>query len=520
MQINECLDRWAEKTPEKIYLFSKDGSISYKELHQKVNRIASSLLKLGVGKGDRIALYLRNTPTFIYSWFALNRIGAVMVPINTSLLVGETAYILKDSQVIGVIAEEDVVDSVIFPALKECLEMQFVITTGDQKKYKVIPFSDLYRESGHVDYTPLDDNQLASILYTSGTTGNPKGVMCAHRYYNYLGSSGRRALDIRESDRLLTCLPLFHMNAQVLATVGSLMSNASLILLEKFDASTFWQDVTEYEATVFYYLGSILPILLKLPVTEDEKNSKLRLAVGAQANPVMIGEYEKRWNLKMIELYGMTEGGGTINPLNARKKGSCGKAFFDHEVRVVDENDIEKSSGEIGEIIFKGPSLTLGYWNNQKATSEAYRNGWMHSGDMGYMDNEAYLFFVDRKKDIIRRNGENISSAEIEKVLMAHPKIVEAAAIPVRDEIRNEEVKVYVVLKENEDRESLSPEKIIAWCEARLASFKIPRYIDYLDSLPKTPTQKIQKSILKKESEDLSKNTWDRFAFKRSFKQI
>lgn len=179
---------------------------------------------------------------------------------------------------------------------------------------------------------------------------------------------------------------------------------------------------------------------------------------------------------------------------------------------MVDEHDQDKPVGEVGEIIFRGPSLTLGYWNNPEATAEAYRNGWMHSGDLGYFDADGYLYFVDRKKDIIRRSGENISSAEVEKVLMSHPKIVEAAAIPVPDAVRDEEVKVYIVLKEGETPETVPPTEIIQWCESQLARFKVPRYIEYREALPKTLTQKIQKTVLKKEKEDLTKGSWDRVA--------
>lgn len=499
MQINSLLDKNAKEVPNKIYLFSKNTETSYEELHAKVNNIASSLLEMGIKKGDKIALYLRNTHHFIYAWFAINRIGAVMVPINTSFLVNETTYILNNSQAMGIIAEEDVLAPIIIPAVKHCLQINFVITTGEKEQNNIIPFSDLVQVPGSVNYNG-EENELASLLYTSGTTGNPKGVMCAHRYYKYAGEVVRKALKVQKEDRLLTCLPLFHMNAQTLATSGSLASQSSIVLLERYSASTFWKDIKKYEATIFFYLGSILPILLKQPINESERNNKIRLAVGAQANPDKFSEYENRWSLKMIELYGMTEGIGAINPLDSRKIGSCGKAFPDHRLKIVDENYNELKNGEIGEIMLTGPSLSLGYFEDNEKTAETYRNGWVATGDLGYIDNEGYLFFVDRKKDIIRRSGENISSAEIERVLMNHPLIVEAAAIPIPDELRDEEIKVCIVPKE-EAKDSLTHTEIIKWCESRLAKFKIPRYIVIRDSLPKTETQKIIKSKLIEESE-------------------
>lgn len=513
MQINTILDDRAQEFPEKVYLYAGDSQITYKQLHQRVNRIAASLLELGVEKGDRIALYLRNTPNFIYSWFAINRIGAAIVPINTSLLANETAYILNDSEVKGIIAESDVMESVIFPALEKSPNVKIVISTSEKTLNEEISLSELYENPGGVDYTSYDEDNLVSILYTSGTTGNPKGVMCHHPYYYYLGTALNKSLEVKEDDRLLTCLPLFHMNAQTLATMGSLISNASLILLDGFRASTFWEESNKYDATIFFYLGSILPVLLKQPMTEEEENNQLRIMTGAQASVKKFDEFEKRWNVKLIELYGMTEGGGAINNIKSRKVGSCGKSFINHELKVVDENDNELPSGLIGEIIFKGPSLSLGYWNDEEKTNKSYRNGWMHSEDMGYMDEDGFLFFVDRKKDIIRRSGENISSAEIEGILMTHPAIVEVAAIPVPDDIRDEEIKVFIVLKDK--MQSTTPESIITWCEDKLAKFKIPRYIAFRESLPKTETQKIKKSSLIKETEQSI--GWDKYDhFKKS----
>ncbi|WP_156289697.1 AMP-binding protein [Oceanobacillus salinisoli] len=504
--INQLVDRRMEETPNKTYLFTKHEEITYKDLYQTVNRLAVSLKSFGVEKGDRVGLYLNNSPNFLYSWFALNRLGAIMVPINTSLLSKETLYILQDSQVKGIISEESAIPAIINPILSQCSSIEFSINVGDKEFDGWHSISNLLENDGVIDTVVLEETNLASILYTSGTTGNPKGVMCPTRYYYYLAKGFVDTLLLKENDRLMTCLPLFHMNAQVITVTASLLSGASVILLEGFSASSFWKDVAHFKPTVFYYLGSILPILMKLPVTEEEKMSTLRVAVGAQADASKLEQYETRWNLKMIELYGMTEGGGTINPLNARKPGSCGKAYSNHELRIVNEQDEFLPANTAGEIVFRGPSLTLGYWNNKEETDKAYRNGWMHSGDIGYMDEEGYLYFLDRKKDIIRRSGENISPAEVEKVLMAHPSIVEAACIAVPDEIRNEEVKAYLVVKEGE---LVRPEEIIEWCENNLAKFKIPKYIEFRSQLPKTKTLKIQKNILKQEKADLRIGAWD-----------
>ncbi|WP_342512882.1 AMP-binding protein [Sporosarcina sp. FSL K6-1522] len=504
--INQLLDQHAKHAPHKAYLFTDNDQLTYRDVHDGVNALAHSFCSLGIQRGDRIALYLRNGPEFIFAWFALNRIGAVMVPINTALVEKEVSYILNDSAVIGVIGEDQDIEPVLQPAIAQCDSIRFCITTGVARD-GWISIDKLMEKKGSFYYDVPDADELAAILYTSGTTGNPKGVMCPHRYYIHLAQSAKNALELSEKDRLLTCLPLFHMNAQVLTVTTSLLSESSIVLLDKFQPTIFWQQVANYQATVFYYLGSILPVLSKLSQTEEEKNNTLRLAVGAQADPERIEEYEARWKLEMIELFGMTEGGGTVNRVGNRRVGSSGTAFDNHKIMIVDEKGKPLPPHQAGEIIFTGPSLTLGYWNNIAETQKAYRGGWMYSGDIGYLDEEGFLYFLDRKKDIIRRNGENISSAEIERVLMAHSKIMEAAAISVPDNVRGEEVKVYIVVKKGEH---IQPEEIIEWCESRMAKYKIPRFIEFRASLPKTATQKIQKSALKKEISTASSTVWDR----------
>lgn len=504
--LNQLLDRHAKHVPDKAYLFTNNDRLTYRDVHACVNALAISFCSLGIQKGDRIALYLRNRPEFVYAWFALNRIGAVMVPINTTLIEKEVSYILNDSAVIGVIGEDQDIEHILDPAIAQCDSIRLCITTGIARN-GWMSMDSLLENGGSFRYDIPNDEDLASILYTSGTTGNPKGVMCPHRYYIHLAQSAKKALELSEKDRLLTCLPLFHMNAQVLTVTTSLLSESSIVLLDKFQPTTFWQQVADYRATVFYYLGSILPLLSKLPETEEEMKNTLRLAVGAQADPERIVEYETRWKLEMIELFGMTEGGGTVNHVGNRRVGSSGIAFENHEIMIVDEMGNPLPAQQAGEIIFTGPSLTLGYWNNIAETQKAYRDGWMYSGDIGYMDEDGFLYFLDRKKDIIRRNGENISSAEIERVLMAHPKIMEVAAISVPDDLRGEEVKVYVVVKTGE---RIQAEEIIEWCEPVMAKYKIPRFIEFRASLPKTATQKIQKSVLKNEISDSSSTVWDR----------
>jgi acyl-coenzyme A synthetase/AMP-(fatty) acid ligase len=512
MQPNEILTQWADRIPDKVFLYFRDMELTYGRLQENVNRVANAFSEMGVKEGDRIALYLRNGPEFLYCWFGLNKIGAAMVPVNTAFRREETTFVVNDSGSRGIVAEADVMENLILPILSDCPNVQWCVSTGSESQKGVKPFAELLEGEARLETRRFPDDALAAILYTSGTTGNPKGVMCPHSYYEAFSRTNAEIMQVEPEDRWMTLLPLFHMNAQCTTTVGSLAAGASTIYLDGFDPAQFWPNAVRYQATLFNYLGSILPILYRLPPAPEEKEHSIRLFIGAQADPQMIPEYERRWGVRILELYGMTEIGGAVNPMDAPRLGSCGKAMPGHEIKIRDDQGKELPAGEVGEITMRGESMTLGYWQNPEATNAAYKDGWLYSGDLGYLDADGYLYFVDRKKDVIRRSGENISSAELEKVVMSHPGVLDAAAIPVPDPIRDEEVKIYVVLRQGETRESVPPEEIIEWCRERLAKFKVPRYIEYRDDLPRTATQKVQKGVLKKEKDDLAQGAWDRFA--------
>ena len=514
LQANEMIDKWNETQPDKVYLYFKDQEITYRELAAKANSVANKLLELGVQKGDRLALSLKNCPEFLYAWLAVNKIGAIAVPFNSMLKADETAFILNNSGCIALIAENEFLAPVILPALQKCPSVKWVAARGNPDSPGVLNFSDFLNNPSPVKTIHWDDEELAAIIYTSGTTGNPKGVMCPHRLFSLNGEAFAQWFKLTPEDRLFTLLPLYHVNALNTSTMGSLARGASLILLDGFNPETFWLDIARYKATIFNYLGSMLPVLMKRPITPEERNHHLRLAIGAQADPDLIETYEKRWGVVLIELYGMTEIGGTVNPLDRRKKGSCGVPFYEKTVKIVDDKGEELPPYQVGEIIMTSQGSSTGYWQNPEETAKTYRDGWVYSGDLGYMDEEGYLFFAGRKKDIVRRSGENISAMEVENAVMSHPGVMIAAVLPVPDPIRDEEVKVYVVLKQGETPESVPPEDIIRWCEEKLAKFKVPRYIEYRDSLPRTETQKIAKAVLKSEKTDLTAGTWDRFAEK------
>jgi crotonobetaine/carnitine-CoA ligase len=363
------------------------------------------------------------------------------------------------------------------------------------------------------DISP-DDSM--TMIYTSGTTGKPKGVVQTHRTYVLTGQSFPYWLELTSEDRLFTCLPLFHINAQAYSTLGSIGAGASLILAEKFSASGFWKQVSEHQATEFNAIGSMMLILLKQPPGDMENGHRVRLAYCAPALPEGLErEFERRFGIRVIAGYGLSECTfGSIEPLNLpRKFGSVGlprqHPFLGmiNELRIANQDGTELGPGEVGEIQLRNPAIMKEYYRDPQLTAEVLRNGWLHTGDLGYRDQDGYLYFFERKQGVIRRMGENISSAEVEGVVAEHPKVLECAVIGLPSEFLEEEVKMYVVLRPGTD---LPPDELLEWCENKLASFKVPRYVEFRQSLPKTETQRIAKNILRSEKLGLRVGSYDR----------
>ncbi len=315
--------------------------------------------------------------------------------------------------------------------------------------------------------------------------------------------------DSRKEDIFLTFLPLYHFNAQVLTTVIVMIVEAEMVLLERFSASRFWDEVRRYEATQFNYLGAVIPILAKQPERAEDSNNPMRIALGAGCPVGVMEHVEKRFGIKCLEGFGMTEIGIPIHVrVDDRRPGSCGKPMDIYEIKLVDDADEEVQTGEVGEIVFRPqvPFVMMSeYYNMPEKTLEAMRNLWFHTGDLGRKDEDGYYYFVDRKKDALRRRGENISSFEVEKVINAHPAVLESAAVAVRSELAEDEVKICVVLKSGA---RLTPEELIIHANERMPYFAVPRYIEFMETLPKTPTERVQKYLLKEAG--VTANTWDR----------
>ncbi|RMF94816.1 MAG: ATP-dependent acyl-CoA ligase, partial [Gammaproteobacteria bacterium] len=352
---------------------------------------------------------------------------------------------------------------------------------------------------------------MASILYTSGTTGVSKGVEMSHHYWYAIWAESVKYSRYTEDDVLYTGLPFFHGNAQGITVGPAILADAKAVIVERFSASRLWDDCRRWECTEANYIGGIIPILLKQEPREDDADNPVRLMVGAAAPEDEWNAFQKRFNTKILEVYGMTECYVCLaSPYDEPRAGSCGKPITGWEVRIVDDDDNECEPGRLGEFICRSNRMwvgTTGYYKKPEATLELWQNMWIHTGDLGRMDEDGYFYFVDRKKQAIRRRGENISSFEVESVISSHEAVLESCVVGVPSEVGEEEVKAVVVLKPGM---SVTEEELIRWCEPRLAYFAIPRYIAIRDSLPKTPSERVEKFKLKEEG--ITPDCWDREA--------
>ncbi len=504
MNIREFLESKVILNPDKIYLFFENQQLTYKQFNARVNQAANGFLQLGIHKGDCVCIMLHNSPEFLFAWLGLNKIGGVMVPINTAFKAPEIQYIVDHCEAKGFVTCPETLD-VVLSVSQKSLTLKWVAMVGKIPKSNSMDLLSLWQEcSTSVIDIKLEDQDIASIVYTSGTTGPPKGVMHMHQSYILAGEAMIVRAALSTEDRLMVILPLFHGNAQFYSTMGSLTAGASIILIPRFSANQFWKQVKQYGATQFNFIGAIGRILVSRASEEFVSDHSIRVANGGPIPSDVYQAFTHRFKIPhVIDGYGLTECPAVCqNPIDGIKKiGSMGlpakhPLIKFTEMKIVDDASHELPVGKVGELLLRSPVLMKGYFKDPEKTSETMRGGWFHTGDCAYQDEDGYFFFVERKKDIIRRKGENISSVEVEMVINAHPNVFESAVVAVPSSLSEDEVKAFVVLKEGQD---LKPEALIDWCMERLAAFKVPRYLEYRKNLPKTPSQRIEKYLLKNE---------------------
>ena len=518
--IGRVLDRITGADPGKTFVEIDGQSHSYGEIRDAVLRTASMFREMGVGHGDRVCLFLPNAIEYLYCWFGLSELGAVSVPINTAYRRDETAYILNNAEAVALVTDPSLAE-VAGAAADLAPGIRHRILRGDE------PASDgwtSFRE-GFERAEPLADrpevspDDVSMLVYTSGTTGNPKGVMVTHRMYAAAGQGFRHWTQATPDDRFFTCLPFYHANIQYYSTMGALATGATLVIVDRFSASRFWSQVREARATVVNFIGMMMPVLAKNPEQPDDADNTVRLFYGSPSfSPEFLSEFQDRFATDIIVGFGMTETCyGTIEEIREdRRAGSSGRARqhpdprFENTIRIADaETGVHVGPNTIGEITIKNPAVMSGYWRNDEQNRETLRDGWLYTGDLGWLDDDGFLYFVDRKKDIIRRRGENISSQEVENVIKANPNVLDCAVVAVPSELGEDEVKAYVTPREGA---VVDPEQVVYWCAEHLAYFKVPRYWEVRDELPRTPSLRVRKDVLRQEREDLIEGCYDREA--------
>lgn len=496
--IPELLRRRAGAAPDKPFLFSETDNrkFTYREFEAAVKRTAELLKANGIGKGDVVSLLLPNSVEYVIAYFACWQLGALAGPINSLLKAQEIAYVISNSEAKAWMVNSEFLS--IVDTLRDELRHQLPVVILFDNEAET---TSGVREAVDADptLTPGDD---AIIIYTSGTTGKPKGCLLTHGNVIANARQISRWLNFNETDRLLTMMPLFHMNAVSVTTLSALYAGASTVVSQKFSASRFWQIISDYQITSFGSVATMLSMLLSTypgGVPAGLKTEQLRFAMCGSA-PVpaeVLRSFEETFNCLVIEGYGLSESTcrSTFNPPDERRRpGSCGLPIG-NEMRVVDEEDREVPDGELGEIVLRGENILKGYYKNETANATAFRNGWFHTGDIGYRDKDGYFFIVDRKSDMIIRGGENIYPREIDEVLYQHPAIAAAAVVGIPDNLYGEEVAAVVVLKNGA---SSSEAEMLEFCKARLADYKCPKTIRFVADIPKGPTGKLLKRELAK----------------------
>jgi long-chain acyl-CoA synthetase len=495
--IRELLESRARLTPEKVFLFSEtDGrQYTYAQFDAAVNRTARLLAAHGIGKGDVVSLLLPNSAEYLIAYFACFKLGALAGPINSMLKPQEMAYVIAHSEAKALLVNTEFLKK-IEEVRDELPLLRFVIEFDDERQATV-------EFAGAEDELPsheIEKTDEAIIIYTSGTTGKPKGCLLTHG--NLLANARQITnwLKFTERDRLLIVMPLFHVNAVMVATLAPLYANGSTVVTPKFSVSRFWQIISDYEVTSFGSVATMLSLLVNTypqGVPPHLRTGQLRFALCGSA-PVpaeVLKRFEETFNCLVIEGYGMSESTcrSTFNPPDERRRpGSCGLPIG-NEMKIVDEQGAEVAEGRLGEIVLRGENILKGYFKNEDATAEAFRGGWFHTGDIGYKDPDGFYYIVDRKSDMIIRGGENIYPREIDEVLYAHEAVAAAATIGVPDSLYGEEVAAFVVLKAGA---SASEEELMNFCRERLADFKCPKSVRFVADIPKGPTGKLLKREL------------------------
>jgi long-chain acyl-CoA synthetase len=498
--MGEMLDSTARLYPDKEAVVFKDLRITYRELISNSNKLANGLQKLGINKGDLVMVQLVNGPEIILSHYGIIKAGAIAVPLNVMYVGHEISYIGRDTS-----AKAIILDSQFMPVIQKIRsdlpDLKHIICVGDPIPDGAICFRDLISNSSeNIRLCEASYDDIVSIIYTSGTTGRPKGATQTHRSILANVSSCCDFNKFNNDDRLLCALPLFNNFGINVVMMCAFYKSATLIVVERFDVEDVLRNITEHKATYFGGTPTMFVYLLQTydPSRHNMESLRVVNSGGAHCPWKVIENVERTFGVIHMDGYGQTEGCGftTLNPIvGVRKRDSVGVPLSNIWIKIVDENFVKMPPREVGEIVEKGDVFSIhGYWRRPEINEETYTEGWFHSGDLGYLDEEGYLYVVDRKQDLIITGGANIYPIEVEEILYTHSAVALAAVIGIPDEIKGELAKAYIVLKEGK---TTTEKEMIDYVRDRIAKYKAPKLVEFVKSLPQGPTGKILKRELR-----------------------
>jgi long-chain acyl-CoA synthetase len=522
MTLGRMLDDNAHRFNHRACLLFQGRRITYGELGGLTDRYAYAMRRLGIRKGDRVAVWALNCPEFLIAYYGNAKLGAITVPINTMFTPEEAHYILSDSQARAIVAHApyepalrqlwqrlpELEHGVIIPSDEAARPAQAKPEEGEGAA-AFLAWQELMTRGAdalaYADGPALDFKQrpqprdVAVFLYTSGTTGHPKGAMLSHRNLLWDAEACGRALALNHNDVCLCVLPMFHSFAELIFMVWSIAIGASVVILDRFVPARVLEAMHDHKVTLFCGVPSMFAMLLQVPREQRPVVPALKhcVAGGAALPAAVFHAFREEFGIPIIEGDGPTECSPVVSvnpPGGPYKVGSVGPPLPGVQVKIFDERDREVRTGEIGEIVVKAPSVMVGYHNQPEATAETLRGGWCHTGDMGRVDEDGYIYIVDRKKDMLICSGMNVYPREVEEVLYQHPAVAEAAVVGMPDELRGEVPVAFAVLREGKEA---GEKELIAFCRERLARFKVPRKIEFREQLPKSATGKILKRDLR-----------------------
>lgn len=503
MNLGYNLRRSAIYFPKKNAVIFSNSFLSYSHIEKYSNRFGNFLKSVGINKGDKVCIYLPNIPEFIICFFGIVKIGAIAVSISSLWKRDEVLYVIEDSEADALITTDELIQNIAGRDLAE--RVKRIIIIGKKNEEYISYKSAIEGCSEELTIMEMDRDDVASIIYTSGTTGKPKGAMLTHGNVISNAFSAIHHTLMKPDDILICFLPLYHSFGQNFIMNSCICRGATLVLHKKFEIDEIVHSIKNNRVTRFFGVPAIYIKLLNEEKVYPFLGS-LEYCFSAAAS--MPAEVSKRWKetfgLTIFEGYGLTETTpfASYNHDISYRSGSIGTPIENVEMKVVDENGEQLPPGKLGEIVIKGPNVMKGYYNKPEETEKTIRNGWLYSGDIGMTDDDGYFYIVDRVKDMINSAGFKIWPREVEEVLFKHPAVMECAVVGVPDNVYGERVKAFVILKEGQ---KASAEELISFCKEKIASYKAPKEIEFVKEIPKSPTGKILKRILREEEKSKAK---------------